>query len=268
MRHAAIVLLLLLGQQPAPRPAFEVATIKRNAAVDPGFALGFQPGGRFRAVGMDVRTLIAIANQMGGRGRLLPSQIVGGPDWTHTDGYDIVAKVGDNFAGGTPAEQIARRGALLQSLLEDRFKLQVHRETRQLPRFALVLARKDGALGSRIRPAAADCLAEPARCETRSTPGQLTSTNMSMGNLAIYLASNVVQNVVVDRTGLTGFFALDLEWTPDRAPLPLNGDTTPAPSDRPSIFGALQDQLGLKLETERGAVEVLVIDHVERPTED
>ena len=169
---------------------------------------------------------------------------------------------------GTPAEQIARRGALLQSLLEDRFKLQVHRETRQLPRFALVLARKDGALGSRIRPAAADCLAEPARCETRSAPGQLTSTNMSMGNLAVYLASNVVQNVVVDRTGLAGFFALDLEWTADRAPLPLNGDTTPAPSDRPSIFGALQDQLGLKLETERGAVEVLVIDHVERPTED
>src|SRR5438034_9644902 len=150
MRHAALALAVLVAQQTAaPKPSFEVATIKRNTAVDPGFALGFQPGGRFHAVGMDVRTLIAIAYQPP---RLLPSQIIGGPDWTHTDGYDIVAKVGDNLAGGTPAEQIARRGALLQSLLEDRFKLKVHRETRHLPRFALVLARKDGALGSRIRP--------------------------------------------------------------------------------------------------------------------
>jgi bla regulator protein blaR1 len=266
MRHVALALAVLLGQQTAaPKPAFEVATIKRNTAVDPGFALGFQPGGRFRAVGMDVRTLIAIAYQPP---RLLPSQIVGGPDWMHTDGYDITAKAGDNLAGGTPAQQNARRGELLQSLLEDRFKLKVHRETRQLPRLALVLARKDGALGSHMRRAPVDCIAEPTRCETRSVPGQLTSTNMTMGGLAIYLASNVIQNVVVDRTGLTGFFAIDLEWAPDRTLLPLNGDATPPQSDRPSIFAALQDQLGLKLETERGTVEVLVVDHVERPIED
>ena len=109
MRHAALALAVLVAQQTAaPKLSFEVATIKRNTAVDPGFALGFQPGGRFHAVGMDVRTLIAIAYQPP---RLLPSQIIGGPDWTHTDGYDIVAKVGDNFAGGTPALAMPRTRA-------------------------------------------------------------------------------------------------------------------------------------------------------------
>jgi len=259
----AVVVVATAAIAQTPRPAFEVATIRRNVAVDAGFAAGFQPGGRFRAVGMDVRTLIAIAYRMGAR--ILPSQIVGGPDWVSTDGYDIDAKASGEI-GGQPAQRFATQQLLLQSLLEDRFKLKVHRETRQEQIYALVLSGKSGALGPQLRRSTVDCAANASACETRALPGQFVSTNSTMAGLAVFLASNVVRRVVVDRTGLTGMFAVDLEWTPDRAPLPLGSDAPP-PSDKPSIFAALQEQLGLKLEAVRGPVEVVVIDHIERPTE-
>src|SRR5205823_2620133 len=96
------------------------------------------------------------------------------------------------------------------------------------------------------------------RCETRLLPGQLTSTSMTTGSLASYLASNVVRTVVKDQTGQIGSFAITLEWAPESA----------GPTDKASIFTALQDQLGLKLEPVRGSADVVVIDHIERPAED
>lgn len=210
--------------------------------------------------------MILIAYRAGRQ--LFPSQIIGAPTWT-SEGYDITAKVGADLAGKSQPELLRVQPLLLQSLLEDRFKLKVHRETRQLPMYTLVLAAKDGALGPQLHPSRLDCSVDFTKCSVRAGAGQFSSGSTPLVSLVNFLASAVVQRVVVDRTGLDGRFDISLEWTPDRTPLPLNGDT-PAPpaSDKPSIFAALQEQLGLKLEAERGPVDVVVIDHVERPTED
>ncbi len=251
MRHSVMALALLLAQA-APRPSFEVATITRNTAVEPAFSMGFMPGGRFRAIGVDVRTLVAIAYQQGQR--LFPSQVVGGPGWMASDAWDIDAKVSVDMSR---AMSVPLRAALFQSLLEDRFKLRLHHEIREVQQYALVLARKDGALGPQLRRSMVNCVADVSRCETRSLPGQFTSTSITSGGLAAYLASAVMRTVVTDRTGLAGTFAATLEWAPDSA----------ATTDKPSIFAALEDQLGRKLQPERGPADVVVIDHVERPTE-
>src|SRR2546423_9204526 len=129
MRRAAIAVLLLIGQT-ASKPAFEAASVKRNSSIEPAFSIGFQPGGRFRVVGMDVRTLMTIAYRAGAR--LYPSQIVGGPAWMASDAYDITAKTSDDVVSGPVADVTAQREAMLQSLLEDRFKLKVHREMREV----------------------------------------------------------------------------------------------------------------------------------------
>ncbi len=272
--HAAIAGLLitvstaaLIAQAPdaSSRPAFEVATIKRNVTVDSGGGGGMAPGGRFRLVNMDVRTLILIAYRAAGT-QLFPSQLIGAPGWTSTENYDITAKVGDDLAGKPMPELFRVQPLLLQSLLADRFKLKVHRETRDLPRYALVLARKDGALGPQLQKSDVDCVTAPARCSLQVSPGRFAAGSEPISALIAFIAPNQ-QRVVIDRTGLQGRYAITLEWMPDRAPLPLNGDVPP-PSDKPLLGTALQDQLGLKLESERGPVDVIVIDRVERPTED
>ena len=265
MRYVATALLLLVGQLAAPRPSFEVVSIKRNASGDPGGGGGFRAGGRFQTTNVSVDILIRIAYRQGAQ--LLPSQIVGGPEWMRADAYDIVATAGSALAEKTPAELLPMQPLLLQSLLADRFKLKVHRETRELQRYALVRARKDGSLGPQLRPSGLDCSVDFTQCSIRFGAGTFTSGSTTIVALANYLASTVVQTVVVDRTGLEGRYEIGLAWAPDRVQLPQNGDAAPAPSDKPSIFAALQEQLGLKLEPERGPVEVVVIDHIERPTQ-
>ena len=250
MRYAAIVLALVLGQA---TPKFELASIKRNTTVEPAFTMGFMPGGQFRAVGMDVRTLIAIAYQT--NQHLFPSQILNGPGWIATDAWDINAKVSDDLS---KAMSVSLRAALLRSLLEDRFKLKLHHEIREVQQYELVKARPDGAPGPQLRRSTVNCNVDVTRCETRALPGQLTSTNMTSGGLAAFLASNVVRTVVTDKSGLIGGFELMLEWAPESA----------GASDKSSIFTALQDQLGLKLNPVRGPTDVVVIDRVERPAED
>jgi uncharacterized protein (TIGR03435 family) len=266
MRYAAIALLLLVGQPAAPKPSFEVVSVKRNLSGQSGGGGGFRTGGRFQITNVWVELLIRLAYRQGAT--LFPSQIVGGPEWMRSDGYDIAATVGGDLAGKTPVELLPVQPMLLQSLLEDRFKLKVHRETRELQRYALVLARKDKVLGPQLRPSRIDCSVDFTKCSLNVQTGAFTSGSTPIAALANYLASTVVQTVVVDRTGLEGRYEITLEWTPDRAPLPPTGDAPPAAaSDKPSIFAALQEQLGLKLEPERGPVDVVVIDHVERPTE-
>src|SRR5262249_5407026 len=143
-----------------------------------------------------------------------------------------------------------------QSLLEDRFKLKVHRETRELQRYALVRAQKDGALGPQLRPSRLDCSVDFTKCSIRVGAGTFGSGSTPIVALTNYLASSIVQTVVVDRTGLEGRYEINVEWSADQSA-----------TDKPSIFAALQEQLGLKLEPERGPVDVVVIDHVDRPTE-
>jgi uncharacterized protein (TIGR03435 family) len=162
---------------------------------------------------------------------------------------------------------------MMQSLLVDRFKLVTHRETRELPIYQLVMARGDRRLGERLRPSQANCV-NPGNCPTQMPLGQQTipqceftftdialrGQGATMGTLARELS--FVGRVVVDKTNLPGQFDLDLEW----ASVP-SGPDIPADTG-PSIFTAIQEQLGLKLESTRGLVDVLVIDHVEHPTED
>jgi uncharacterized protein (TIGR03435 family) len=251
--RALVIALLLAAQQAAPKPAFDVATIKRNVSLAEGGPIGMEPGGRFRAVNADLRFMIATMYRTGPR--LFGSQILGLPDWATTEHWDITAKVTDDLAGQPAQELFRKMPPMVQSLLEDRFKLRLHRTTQPQPTYALVVVRRDGALRPRFRPTTINCLRESAKCQLQSTPGHFAGFGVTIPTLMIAL-SNTVERVVLDRTGLKGSFDVDLEWASDPA------------SDKPSIFTAVQEQLGLKLEFERNPVDVLVIDHVERPTED
>src|SRR5215475_13067949 len=155
---AVVALALGLAAQAAPKPAFEVATIKRNVSLAEGGSIGMQPGGRFRAINVDLRFMIATMYRTGPR--LFASQIIGLPDWATTEHWDITAKVTDDLAGQPAQELFRKMPPMVQSLLEDRFKLRLHRDTQPQPTYALVVARRDGAMGQHFRPTTVDCLKE------------------------------------------------------------------------------------------------------------
>jgi uncharacterized protein (TIGR03435 family) len=282
---------LLRAQGPAAQagdPVFEVASVKANKSGDNRIGIGFQPGGRFRATNAPLRELISAGY---GTPQPLPAfQILGGPKWIESDRFDIVAKAaGDPQPGpnGAPPEMFL----MLRSLLAERFQLTVHRETREVPIYTLVMARGDGKLGPQMHASATDCAAvmsamrgrggppappapgERMPCSLRMFPGSLSGGASTIAQLANVLA-RFVSRTVVDQTGLAGAFDFDLHWTPDQMPQ-ARGDPPPgAPPlpaidpNGPSIFTAVQEQLGLKLESTTGPVDVLVIDRVEHPTED
>jgi uncharacterized protein (TIGR03435 family) len=255
-------------------PEFEVASVKPNKSGE-NFVRIQGPAGRFTATNVPVRLLIRTAY------RLQDFQIVGGPAWLNTDRFDVVAKSEE----GATQDQTA---LMLRALLADRFKLAVHNEMRELPIYALVPARGDGRPGPQLRPAAADCTSARGRvagpppgpppaagrpaCGSRMAPGNIAAGGVTMATFAASL-SQFVNRTVVDRTGLTGSYDLDLQWTPEQMPQLPPGAERPAflpPIDPngPSIFTAVQEQLGLKLDSQKGPVDVLVIDHLEQPTED
>jgi bla regulator protein blaR1 len=264
--------------------AFDVVSIKENKSGNDGSQMMRRQPGRVVANNFPVRPIIL--NAFG----LQPHQLAGGPDWLDSARYDINAQ----FSGDIPVTEPGTVGPLqlmMQRLLAERFTLVVHPETRELPIYTLILARSDGRLGPQIRTAATDCEAvmnemlKRARetgtppgagpqlpdgrpgCGMRYSPdGQLRAGGTSMAALARNLSGGAGR-IVVDRTGLKGGFDFELEFAPDAVPAP--GGTPPAAPDsnRPSMFTALDEQLGLKLQPDRGPVEVLVIDRVERPTE-
>ena len=255
MRVLAIAIALLAGQQATPRPAFEVVAIKRSANLDSGGTLGLLPGGRVRTLNFDVRPLVAIAFRTRPPRTLDKSQVIGGPDWMSTERYDINAKISAELAATMNGDPLLMP-KLVRSLLEDRFKLKMHYEKRELPVYALVLARKDGVLGPRMQPSAVDCEKDRSKCMIRGGAGMFKGGGVTAETLATML-SNPAGRIVFDHTSLTGKYDVDLEWAEE------------AGSDKPSIFAAVQEQLGLKLESAREPVDVVVIDHVERPaTED
>jgi uncharacterized protein (TIGR03435 family) len=260
-RYAAIALLvttvtvgLLAQEEAAPAIVFEVAAIKRSANLDPGGSLGLLPGGRFRAVNFDARTFVAVAYRTKPPLTLAPSQIVGAPEWMSIERYDINAKISPELAA-TMDKNPRLMPPLLRTLLEDRFKLKTHKEVREMPVFALVLARKDSTFGPHMHPSTIDCQKDISKCRMGGGTGRFTMTSVTLDTLATML-TKPAGRLVSDRTGLTGLFDVDLEWAEE------------AGSDKPSIFAAVQEQLGLKLESVREPVDVVVIDHVERPTED
>ena len=252
-------------------PAFEAASIKVNKSGDAGGRFGGRPG----QIVVTNYTLRDIIRNAYGVQRY---QIVGGPEWQAQDRFDITAKAPE----GTTQPQML---AMVQTLLADRFKLRVHRETRDLPIYALVLARSDRRLGSKMTPAAFDCAALAAArsrgenppipqptgehpvCGAQANPGRMMVGGYAIADFARNLAG-FAGRPIVDRTGLTGAYDFELLWTPDEPPPP--GVALPAWYDPngPPLVTAVQEQLGLKLEATTGPVDVLVIDSAERPMDD
>lgn len=262
----------LLSAQTPPTSAFEVASIKPNkAGLGSIQRAGLQPGDRVTMTNVTLRILIQIAYPE-------PSAIVGGPSWVGS------GPSGDRFDVNAKAEMASSREQLqlmLRTLLADRFKLVVHTEIRVEPVYALVLAKRDGSLGPNLHPAAADCAtlrtaalaAGPLRgagpCGLGGLSGSMHVRGMGIDQLALMLPRDAGRRVV-NKTGLTGNFDWDLTWTPEAfRQVPFDRERFPTlDPDGPSIFTALQEQLGLKLEPENGQGDFLVIDRAEHPTED
>jgi uncharacterized protein (TIGR03435 family) len=281
--------LFAQGAAPAESPKFEVASVRPNTSGDNKMMSQTLPGGRYNGINIPPRLLII--NSYG----LQEQQLVGAPPWISSERFDIVAK-----AEGELGPPVSRDGGpsqlqlMIRALLEDRFKLKVHREPREVPIYSLVLARPDGRLGNGLTISTVNCEAlaaarrsggpppdvpkpgERPQCGARVGFGELTAGGQPLLELVSLLSATVGRSVV-DRTGLTGRYDITLRWTPDRVlqrgagaaagdPIRVNG--VEIDPNGPSIFTALQEQLGLKLESERGTVEALVIDHIERPTPD
>ena len=252
------------GRATAQAPAaaqFEVASVKLHTSADQRVLMVAQPGGRFLAVNIPLRMLIRTAYQ------LQEDQIVGGPNWLETDRFDIIAKAAD-----TPGAANPQLLAMLRSLLADRFKLTTHREKRELPVFALERGRRDGTLGMGLRPTACpEAAAQPGQsvpcANVQTGVGSLKMKGMPLNQFTPFLSSSV-SRVVVDRTGLSGRYDIDLTWTPEPQGPPAGNEPAPAGGDPNaiSIFTALQEQLGLKLTAVRDMVDVMVIDTLEPPT--
>jgi uncharacterized protein (TIGR03435 family) len=270
-------------QTPENRPTFEVASVKPNTSAGPNQIRIAMPGnGRFNITNMPLAELIRFAYE------LQPFQLTGGPDWINSQRFDVTATT-----NGNPGPLVIRQ--MLQSLLAERFNLAAHTEKRDMPIYEMVLARSDGRLGEKLRPSGPDCApltvpagikppgppppGAPARgttppgapgCPTIFGNGFMSARKTQMELLARNL-SRTVRRIVVDKTGLSGFYDADLEFLPEGpigpggGPGPGGPDSAfPVPNpDAPSIFTALQEQLGLKLESSRGPVEQLVIDRVE-----
>jgi uncharacterized protein (TIGR03435 family) len=274
---AQFVFSVLSPSQQSPpagsgKPAFEVASVKPNKSGEASGNLGFGAGGRLTATNATVRDLIKAA--YASPQPLFDFQLVGGPSWMNSERFDITTR-----AEGQP--QFAQLMLMLRTLLENRFKLKAHRETRELPIYALVPSNADGRLGPRLRRAA-DCSApdapklpavpgQPAPCRIDRGFGRSTGRGVPLTLFVTGGLSSIVGRSVIDRTALTGFFDWDLEWAPvpgEPSPPRTDSPIAPVPNDGPSIFTALKEQLGLMLESEKGPVEVVVIDSVERPTPD
>jgi uncharacterized protein (TIGR03435 family) len=294
MRRAIILFLVgmaaLVGitrvpvraQADAQPLAFEVASVKQNKSTSGRFSMSAQPGGRFSASNVTLEQFIRVAYQ------LQDYQLSGGPSWLGSDRFDVEAKAGVDITDAFTSERRPGPSALhlmLRTLMADRFKLAVHTGCLELPVYALVVARRDGRLGPNLVRSTVDCAVAVAAdgrgntpppdsrspngpCSFGGRPGTFTARTTTMFQFANGLAT-FVNRTVLDRTELPGNFDLDLTWTPDQMPQRAPGATDPSPVDSsgPSIFTAVQEQLGLKLESTRGPVDVIVIDHVEHPTE-
>lgn len=221
----------------APRLAFEVASVKPSGPNDQ-LMYRLLPGGRYIATGLTLRMLV-------GNAYPVPLyRITGGPGWADSDKFNLEAKVGIQLKPWPDSN--AQLGEMQQSLLEERFKLAFHRETRQETIYQLVISKG----GSKLRPAA-----EGESPGFGMEPGRIRSMAVPLEYLAGSLSS-VLGRTVVDKTGLSGKFSYTVSYAPDGAE---------QNDDRPSLFTAIEQQLGLRLESSKGPVEFLVIDHAEKP---
>ena len=231
--------------------AFDVVSIKSLA----GMARARMPGarqsqGRFARAAATLRQLVQYAYDV------QPLQVTGGPAWVSTSRFQVDARTERT----TTPDQMR---AMVRQMLAERFALKVHTDVRERPIYRMVVARQDGKLGPSIyRSDDAECGgSNPQPCDVAGWSGGLMSSGMGLQQLAVALfnrsESTGIDRPVIDHTGLAGMFGFTLMFSPFN---------TAHVSDDPSIFTALRDQLGLKLEPARGPVELVVIDSVEQPT--
>jgi uncharacterized protein (TIGR03435 family) len=267
-KHGTLAAAVLLAAaafgvyaQERPRPQFAAASVKPNTDNPPNRMQRPLPGGRWSAKNASLAMMIVTAY------KVQRYQLVGGPSWMESDGFDIEATAGSDV-------KVPPLLLMLQSLLADRFKLALHRENREMPVY-----RMSGAKGS-FNPPPPDpaCLESAPPAARGGTPcgllrigmsGSVDGGNAPMAQLVGTLAA-IVGRPVIDETGFTGTLDVHLKFTPDQAAQGLPGGGLSAPADpdpsRPNIMEALREQLGLKLTSSKGPVEVLVIDHAERPS--
>ena len=276
---AATLALVVAGarapqaQVPPAAATFDVSSVKPNKDGGPS-SVRVTPGGMLSVTNNNLRNIIRNA------WNITNDQIAGGPDWIDSERFDITAKASKPFA-----QDEAR--AMLQALLADRFGLVTHQETRDLSVYLLVLARKDGALGPQMKKSDVDCAALfaavtaggkmperlpngnlPCGISVRGNQGLVTGNGVAMEQLARNLVGGVGR-IVVDKTGLPGYYDLNLTFAPEGPPPAQGAPAGPAPDPgAASLFTAMQEQLGLKLEPGRAPISVLVIDRAQRPAAD
>ena len=269
----------LAAQTPEQLPSFEVASVRINTTGTMNRLFRPSPGGSLDTTNVRLRDLVTFAYQV------RPFQVEGGPDWMDSIGFDIAAKAEGEVPPLRPGGPAGPFQLMMRSLLADRFKLAVHNETKDLPVYALTLAREDGKLGPTLKPSTSDCEALMKAALERGgappPPGapfcglRMSPTRLEMGGFGLSELVNALGNLlgrtVVNRTGLAGPHDLTLSYSPEQLPgVPLPPGVPPPAVDpnAPSIFTALQEQAGLKLESTRGPVQVIVIDRAEMPVED
>ena len=272
-----IATVLAFGQNAqTPAPAFDVASIKPAAPGQRGRFIRSMPGGHVNVTNMPLKDLIQMAY------KIQPFQITGGPPGLDSDAWDINAKP-DSDPGPN------QMPLMLQGLLADRFGLKFHRETRDMQIYVLVAANEKGkpTPGLALAKEGGCTVPDPSKPPPPPEPGkgptlfcggmfmglnQMHAQAVPLANL-IPMLSRTLGRTVIDKTGITAKYDINLEWTPDpgqNEPDAIAPPGVPPPTfdpNGPSIYTALQEQLGLKLESQKGAVEVFVIDHAEKPAE-
>jgi uncharacterized protein (TIGR03435 family) len=237
------------SQSQMPGPSFEAADVKANKSGDARMAVDFQPGGRFTARNVPMKILIALAYGV------RPEAVQAGPAWIESERYDVVAKASQS----AKPEELRR---MVQSLLAERFKLAAHTDRKPMPAFALLTAKS----GPKMQAGEDAPLAEQRCAPSDGAPGQkhVMCRHMTMAVWAATLqeiATRDIEFPVVDQTGLIGSFDFKLDWTPAVR----NGAAAPddAPAG-PTLFDAVETQLGLKLERKTLPLPIIVVDGVER----
>jgi uncharacterized protein (TIGR03435 family) len=247
-------------QQPAASvPEFEVATIKPGDAAAPTSNLGFDRRDHFVASNISLQFILQFVYDLNsGSDR----QIIGGPAWIESSIFTIDAQPDEAAAAELkklPLDQrLQRQKLMVQRLLADRFKLVLHHETREFPVNALTIAKG----GSRLTPVTLD-FTKAGTGLHNPRPG-LTEGSAATIKMLVDILNHQPElsgRLIVDATGLQGNYDFNLSWTPDR-----DLGAAPAEAVGPSLFTALQEQLGLKIESRKAAVDCIVIDHVEKPS--
>jgi uncharacterized protein (TIGR03435 family) len=247
---ALLVFPALLAQ------SFEVATVKPSDPQSKGRWIRMQSLNQFTARNHALKTLIAAAYNVS------PKAISGGPAWIDSDRYDIQART-----PGTVRPTLDEQMAMLRQLLADRFQLTFHQERKELPYYALTVAKKGPKLAaSTISPDATPEGPPPLVFVLSPQGASLPGRYATMTELTSVLQRAALDRPVVDKTKLTGRYDFNLEWTPDETQFGGTGPWENHPAEFPDLFSALQKQLGLKLEATKGPIQILVIDHAQHPS--